>query len=49
MEFMNMLNGVQIAHPPKNILFGSIIRKDFNIGRGPAPAANNGDSILVHI
>jgi hypothetical protein len=48
-KFMQVLNRLRIPHPPKNFLLCSIISQHFNIGCSPAPAAHNGDLILLLI
>lgn len=40
-ELMDMLDGLFTAHPPEYFFGGGIIGKHFDIGRGPAAAADH--------
>jgi hypothetical protein len=48
-KFVNMLNRVGVAHPPKYFFRSSIIGQHFNIGRGPTAAANNCYLVFLHL
>jgi hypothetical protein len=46
-ELADVFYRLLVPHPPKNFFFNGVIGKHFNIGCGPASAANNGNFLYL--